>query len=281
MPKKSQVLRAESLPPTSRTDQIEPSSKIDDIIFNDWEATIERQADIFSSILEKHFNIPSSEARETKILEVGSGIGTQFLGLASKGYRITGTDLSQAAIARCKREAEKRGLNGATELHGGVDMRTLDSSQFKDAPFRIVLSADNCIPHLMSDGDILSAFRGMFSCLEPGGGLVITVRDYANESREKVQFRPYGIRERDGKKYIAFQDWYFDNQDPDVYTVSMFFVQDDGSDRPPTSATRAKYRMISVDRLMELMKEAGFEKVEQIPENGGFYQPVIIATRPK
>jgi hypothetical protein len=131
----------------------------------------------------------------------------------------------------------------------------------------------------MSDKDIPAAFRSFLTCLEPGGGLLITVRDYEKESRERLQFRPYGIREKDGKRYVAFQTWEFADLDPDIYTVSMFFVEDDGSSNAPTKVMRTKYRMITVSRLIELMKEAGFENVARVSQDGGFYQPVIVGTK--
>lgn len=250
------------------------------MIFQDWEATIARQAGIFHAIFASRFGISDKNVQATRILEIGTGIGTQLLGLAPLGYRITATDLSNEAIERCKTEVARRNISSVTEFHGGLDMRTARSELFADAPFDLILSADNCIPHLLSDKDILDAFKAFHSCLKPGGGLLITVRDYATESRESPQFRPYGIRQRNGQKYIAYQTWEFADPDPDVYTVSMFFCNDDGSDAPTTRVSRTKYRMVTVDRLIELMKEAGFTDVGRIEGDGGFYQPVIAATRP-
>ncbi|KAI9028655.1 S-adenosyl-L-methionine-dependent methyltransferase [Hyaloraphidium curvatum] len=250
-----------------------------DTIFANWEETIARQATIFDSLFRQEFGI--TEPRETHLLEIGTGIGTQLIGLLKLGYRATGTDLSEGAVRRCASELEKRGLK-AHELRGGVDMRFLDPASFSDAPFRVLLSADNCVPHLTSDDDILLAFKSFLSCLAPGGGCCITVRDYDNESRDKLQLRPYGYRERNGKRIAAFQTWSFDDPNqPDVYDVAMWFAEDDKTARPPVRVIRARYRMISVDRLIKLMAEAGFVGVKRMEGDGGYYQPVIIGVKPQ
>jgi hypothetical protein len=44
--------------------------------------------------------------------------------------------------------------------------------------------------HLLCDADILRAFEQMFACTWPGGGCLITVRDYDREERVGVQMKP-------------------------------------------------------------------------------------------
>jgi 2-polyprenyl-3-methyl-5-hydroxy-6-metoxy-1,4-benzoquinol methylase len=44
-------------------------------------------------------------------LDCTCGIGTQALPLARLGYRVTGTDISPAAVKRARAEATMRGLD--------------------------------------------------------------------------------------------------------------------------------------------------------------------------
>lgn len=44
--------------------------------------------------------------------------------------------------------------------------------------FDVVIACDNSIPRLLSDDEILTAFRQMFACTRPGGGCLVTVRDF-------------------------------------------------------------------------------------------------------
>ena len=57
-----------------------------DQIFEDWEASIARQATILSGILDRE----CGDKRPVRVLDCACGIGTQSLGLAMKGFDITG-----------------------------------------------------------------------------------------------------------------------------------------------------------------------------------------------
>ena len=50
------------------------------------------------------------------------------------------------------------------------------------------------VPHLHTDADILSAFRQMYQCTSPGGGCIISVRDYASMELGDTKIVPFGIR---------------------------------------------------------------------------------------
>ena len=140
--------------------------------------------------------------------------------------------------------------------------------------FDVVIACDNAIPHLLSDDEILVAFRQMHDCTRPGGGCLVTVRDYDREERGTGLVKPYGVRERDGKRYVIFQVWDFAG---DIYDLAMYFVVDDGGWQPETHVMRSKYYAIGTDRLMELMRRAGFASVERL--DGKFYQPVLVGSR--
>jgi len=76
--------------------------------------------------------------------------------------------------------------------------------------YDVVLSGDNSVPHLLTDSDILKAFRQFYDCTRPGGICVLTVRDYANEKIESGVIKPYAVRERADGRYIIFQVWEID-----------------------------------------------------------------------
>jgi hypothetical protein len=82
------------------------------------------------------------------------------------------------------------------------------------------------------------------------------------------------VRERDGKRTIIFQVWDFQGE---VYDLSMYFIVDEGNDRPTTHVMRSTYYAIGTTRLLELMRQAGFVSVERL--DGPFYQPVLVGSR--
>jgi SAM-dependent methyltransferase len=234
------------------------------LIFPDWDASIERQAVELGGIIRERWG-----AGARSILDVACGTGTQSIGLAMRGFAVTGSDLSARAVERARAEAQRRGV---TIEFSVADMRSAHEHHAR--PFDVVIACDNAIPHLLNDEDLLLALRQMCQCTRPGGGCLVTVRDYEKEERGTGLLKPYGVRDRDGKRYIIFQVWDFQGE---VYDLSMYFIVDDGTDRPTTHVMRSKYYAIGTTRLLELMRQAGFVSVERL--DGPFYQPVLVGSR--
>ncbi len=128
---------------------------------------------------------------------------------------MTAAGLSSASVDRARRELEERGLYA--ELSVG-DMRTCDR---KGGGFDVVISADNAVPHLLLDQEILCAFQAMHRSLRPGGIALITVWDYTVEDRSTPQFRPYGLRSIPGGRCVVYQIWDFQ---ADHYDEALYFV---------------------------------------------------------
>jgi SAM-dependent methyltransferase len=235
-----------------------------DLIFPDWDASIERQAEQLAGIIHERWG-----AGVRSILDMTCGIGTQSIGLARRGFSVTASDLSAGAVDRARGEAQRRGV----EIDFSVcDMRAAQDHHGR--PFDVVIACDNSIPHLLNDDEILHALRQMHGCTRPGGGCLITVRDYDQEERGTGIVKPYGVRHRDGVRYVIFQVWDFEGE---VYDLAMYFVADDGGDHPATHVMRSRYYAIGTGRLLELMRQAGFASVERL--DGRFYQPVLVGSR--
>ena len=45
-----------------------------------------------------------------KVLDLGTGSGTQAIALAEKGYEVTGSDISSVAVQKASRNAKQKGL---------------------------------------------------------------------------------------------------------------------------------------------------------------------------
>ena len=233
------------------------------LIYPNWEASMQRQAGMLDSVIRETWGEVST------VLDVSCGIGTQAIGLAQLGYNVTASDLSPEEIERAQQEAGARGMSIEFSV---ADMRSAHDHHSKD--FDIVLSADNSVPHLLTEEDILIAFRQFFACTRPGGGCIVTVRDYEKEDLSKQQIKPYGIREHGGARWLGWQVW---DPNPPTYDVTMYFVEDRGESECQTHVMRSTYYAIGIPRLIELMSEAGFADVQRL--DGRFFQPIIIGTR--
>jgi SAM-dependent methyltransferase len=234
------------------------------LIFPDWQASIRRQAEALDRVIRERWG----DGR-LSILDAACGIGTQALGLGALGHRVTASDISAAEVERAAREARDRGLAIRFSV---ADMRHL-AAHYREQ-FDLVIACDNAVPHLLTDEELLTAFKQFLACTRPGGGCLITVRDYDREDRTGVQVKPYGVRHEGGVRYLLWQVWEFHGP---VYDVAMYFVADRGGSDCTTRVMRSRYYAVGSDKLMELMRQAGFEQVERL--DGRFFQPVLLGTR--
>jgi SAM-dependent methyltransferase len=233
------------------------------LLYPDWERGIRNQSTAIDEIIGRHW--PGAKT----ILDVACGIGTQAIGLARLGYTVTGSDVSPGAIARATSEVDHRGLHIELSV---ADMRSVYDHHRKT--FDAVISCDNAVPHLLTDREIFEAFRQFYHCVRPGGGCLISVRDYAKEDCTKRQLKPYGIRDTDGSRWIGWQIW---DPQPPYYQVSLYLIEDRGDAGCETHVTRSVYNPVTISHLIGLLEQAGFMDVHRI--DGVFFQPVIAATR--
>ena len=133
--------------------------------------------------------------------------------------------------------------------------------------FDVVIAADNAVPHLLDDEQILRAFAAMRRCTKPDGICVISVRDYDAMEKVGLQLQPHAVHREGDKLYSVFQVREFDGQ---IYDIHMHVVENE-----TVHVARTKYYAVSTDRLLELFREAGFATAERI--DGRFFQPVLVA----
>ncbi len=222
------------------------------LLYEDWEAAIASQADQLDEIIRSEWG-PAAKS----VLDVSCGIGTQSFALAGRGYRVTASDLSPGAVRRAEKEAEARHLDIAFSV---CDMRALHDHH--RGGYDVVISAGNAIPHLLSDGEIVTALKEMYACLRPGGGCLLTIRPYDQEARGKGILKPFGLREEEDKRYIIFQVWDYEGEQ---YDFAMYFVEEDkGSGAVETHMMRSRYYAIHPDHLLTLMRQAGFKEVKRL-----------------
>lgn len=234
------------------------------LIYPDWEVSIQQQAQALDRIIKEYWG----QQIET-ILDVACGIGTQTLGLAQLGYCLTASDLSAAEIDRARQEAARRNL--------AIPFSVADMARAYEhhrRQFDLVIACDNAVPHLLTDDEILAAFRQFYHCTRPGGGCLVSVRDYDREERAGVQVKPSGLRFEGQTRYLLFQVWAFEGL---IYNLSMYFVEDRGGSDCLTHVMRTQYYAVSPDRLGQLLVSAGFRHVQRL--DGAFFQPVIIGKK--
>lgn len=238
------------------------------LIYADWDASMASQGASLDAMIRARLG-----ARPASVLDCACGIGTQAIALAMRGHRVTGTDLSAAAVGRAAREAAARGV----QLPAAVaDMRRLP---FGDALFDVVVCADNALPHLLTAEDVHAALTGMRRVLRGGGVLLLSVRPYDEILRSRPRTTLPQLSEASGGRAVTFQVWDW-HADGERYDLTLLQVVQDGENWR-VEARHATYWALTRRQLMDAVAGAGFSEVEwRTPDESGFFQPVLIARVP-
>ena len=235
------------------------------LMFEDWGASMARQAAALGPILERE----CGPADPVRILDCACGIGTQALGLATLGFRVTGSDLSPRAIERLRAEAAERGLS--------LSLYVADMLQLSDVPetnFDAVICMDNAMPHPPSDAHLAKAAAQIRSKLRAGGTFIASIRDYDRLIEERPVVQGPSLHSDAGRRRIVFQLW--DWVDERRYNFHLYITRDTPAGWETHHGVSAD-RAVLPDELTKILEGAGFVKARWLsPAESGFYQPIVL-----
>ncbi len=246
-----------------RVDQEQLFDKIADdydLLLADWDHDLIEQGRQLDAFIKQY-----SERPVCSILDCTCGIGTQCIGLARRGYRVTGTDISKKSIARAREEALRFGVGAH---FSAADIRALDGLLTEQ--YDCVISCDNSLPALLSDKDVRSGLRQMYQRLVPSGLSVISIRDYRQIFKEQKRFHPRQVHETKAGRTIVFDLW--DYPEEDIVVFNVFYLKE--SPAGWDVATRKMvYRAIYPEALMTMLADTGFRDIETVCEQDGVRLP--------
>jgi SAM-dependent methyltransferase len=232
----------------------------------DWDAVVSRQAEALDRVLTSR--VPG--ARD--VLDCACGIGTQAIGLALRGYRVTGTDLSSEPIERARREAKRF---GADVSFGMADFRDLSGVP---GTYDAVLCCDNALPHLLETEEVVGALGEMRAKLRPGGVLVVTLRDFDEALRERPPLAPTALVPGPPRRVLVrMHDW--DDERPEY--VVRYVILTESTDGWSARELSMRYRAYTSAETEAAARAAGFDSIEWLSkeERSGIAQRVLVASR--
>lgn len=238
------------------------------LLFEDWDAAVQQQAQILDQLIKKY-----APDKANTLLDCACGIGTQAIGLAQLGYKVTATDLSPKAIARAEQEAQQRQLQNIT--FATADFTQLAASI--SGTFDIVIACDNALPHLLTEESMNLALKSILSKMNKSGLFLASIRDYDQLISNRPASTLPVVKDNDGSRSIAFQVWNWIT--PNTYTVNHFTLKGQ-EEKYDTHLRKTTYRAYQRAELSLLMTTCGFETIEWLmPEDSGYYQPIVIARK--
>ena len=236
-----------------------------DKLFLDWQSTTQEQALLLNKLFGEYGFDDTA-----RILDCACGIGTQSIGLASLGYQVTASDISDGELAQAKERAAKNQVKIHFEH---ADFCAL--SQTFSEQFDIVIAMDNALPHMLSKSALEAAIKSITNQIAPGGLFVASIRDYDALLVDKPPYSPPYIHKTDKGQRVSFQTWDWDGEH---YKLMQYIIDDEKSLQ--ISKFACEYRATRREELTNLLISYGCSKVEwKFPEETGFYQPIIVARK--
>jgi ubiquinone/menaquinone biosynthesis C-methylase UbiE len=245
-----------------------------DRLYPDWDAAAREQGDVLHGQVAAVLG-PGPLA----VVDVAVGIGTQLIGLAGRGHRMTGTDISGEAVLRAGAECTVRGIEAG---RGVADMRALP---FRDASFDVALCADNAVAHLLAPAALVAALEEMRRVTRPGGVVLVTVRDYAEARASRLP----GTLPQVSDNGIAVQVWHW-HEDGEHYDLEHYALDHDALDHDALAQAGESWKVtcrrttmwaLLPNDLLGCAARAGLTNAEWVaPRESGFFQPLMVARAP-
>jgi 2-polyprenyl-3-methyl-5-hydroxy-6-metoxy-1,4-benzoquinol methylase len=110
------------------------------------------------------------------VLDAGCGTGTYAAELASRGFHVTGIDLSSELIKHARRFQ-----------HSGAIFEVVDLLTFSPVQPHDAILCRGVLNDLVEDGDRHRAIRSLAQALRSGGVFICDVREWHETARRKAQ----------------------------------------------------------------------------------------------
>ncbi|MBW3019005.1 class I SAM-dependent methyltransferase [Candidatus Woesearchaeota archaeon] len=198
-----------------------------------WKNREKREKPFFKKIFSKN--------KVKSVLDCACGTGQHAIMFSKMGLESVGTDLSPAMVKKAKYYAKKYKSNAKFRI---ADFTKLPFKKKFDA----VICVGNSLPHLMKDSDILRALKEMHRVLNPGGILIVEMRNYDKFLRSKQRFMPIGYKF--GEFFIYVFDYLKDRM--------IFNVLNYEAKTGKLNVYKTEYNPLRKSKLDSLLRKAGF-----------------------
>ncbi|MBR4026786.1 MAG: class I SAM-dependent methyltransferase [Lachnospiraceae bacterium] len=236
-----------------------------DKLFFDWKETTKEQANILNKIFQNN----GFDSTAT-ILDCACGIGTQAIGLASMGYNVIASDISERELVEAKKRAIENNVN--------ICFKQADFCALSDTfteKYDIVIAMDNALPHMLSSNNLEKAIKSIVEQIKKNGIFVASIRDYDKLLVEKPLCTVPYIHKTNNGQTISFQTWVWNN---DNYKFTQYIIDD--NETLQVSKFECEYRATQREEITNLLLMNGCSKVEwKFPDETYFYQPIVVARK--
>ena len=177
------------------------------------------------------------------VLDVACGVGDLAVGLAQRGYEVTGVDLAPAMVAIAREKARAQDVSVAFDV---ADIRDLP---YREA-FDLVLCFGDSLNYMLTPADVRKALTAMFRALRLGG---LAIFDLLTASAIETFYADAAyILQNTDDVFEAHENEYNPDKQVGTLTVTAFVRQPDGTfERIRETHYQRGYPPEAVDRWAE------------------------------
>jgi len=202
------------------------------------------------------------------LLDVSIGTGSATLPLAELGVSLSGSDLNEAMLERCKAKAERRGFFVDLKC---CDFRTV--SEHFDVPFDCVASTGNSLPYV-SNADVIKTLEQMDRLVRPGGYLYFEIRNWDIILQKRERFFIYAPFFDGDTRINLTQIWDY-NQNGSI-TFNIIYVFEKNNKPFQKEVFEEHYHPIKKGLLLDKLDGMGYKEIEVMRYPSQFWRNVSV-----
>lgn len=154
--------------------------------------------------LEQQLRTLGEDPSQIRVMDTACGTGHHAISLANLGFQVSGSDLFPEMVSLADANAKAAGEKVTFQTAG---FGNISASFGQPGQFDAVLCLGNSLPHVDSKKDLQKALRDFNELLQPGGMLVLQMRNFDLVMGEKKRWmEPQSVK--DGATEWLFMRFY-------------------------------------------------------------------------
>jgi len=197
-----------------------------------------------------------------KILDCACGTGRLALGLAERGYRAFGSDVSPGMIKIARRNERAAKSKARFRVVDWIRLPQEFSQEFD-----LVFCLGNAIGHCKNEKEMLRALGGMFAVLKPGGILHLDSRCWETYRQQKLRYQAFPIKVSESEKMAWLNMRHRPRRFTNPHLIEVIIIREQGN-ASTVQSFPITYYPFRVGDLKKRLRAAGFEKIQTNYEPG-------------
>ena len=225
------------------------------------------ESDRRDAITLKHYETVFSSKSIQTLLDVSIGTGGMTLPLANLGIRISGSDLSETMLNRCRKKCETRNIPATLKCS---DFRAV--ADVFDETFDCVTSTGNSLGYV-SNEDVLKTLEQMDSLVKPGGYLYLDLRNWDMILEKKPRYYLYNPSFVGDTRVNLMQFW--DYLPDNTVDFNLLYTFEQNNRIIQTEHFLEHYIPVPRQLILDKLNELGYQNIETMlmPAHFGPFDP--------